>query len=350
LYKTLHGTEDSRVTAALADAAAAVLAALRAHPEMEELQSTAYFALNTVASAKGGQQHAVAAGGIEQAVATLRAPGSERVHWRACTALAAMCHRHHEVRGATAGGFEAAIGFMRANPTVERAQLAGCSAVFALVSSYDPRQQIKAAIAGAVEAVVAALRGAQSGELQGVACYALYYMAAKNKGIETRARTAGALEAIATALAGEATGGEVEQSGRLDAGCSALNLLIAGEEDWAVRAGAVEALQKHAATATPPDSTCSRLLAHLQPATQRHDASPCTHAGCRRCAGMRARGLMCALAGCGIRKREGGKRLQRCVTCRSARYCSAAHYQEDWQRHRLECAALRARLSDAGDD
>ncbi len=345
LHKILPGTEDSHVTAALADAAAAVLAALRAHPAVEELQLSAYMALKTIT--EGGQSHAVACGGIEQAVATLRAPGSEHVHSRACSALAAMCYNvpEHEVRGAAAGSFEAAVGVMRANPAVERAQLAGCTAVCALVSSsYDPRQQIKAAIAGAVEALVAALRGAQSGELQAIACFTLYALSVNNKGIQTRARGAGALDAIATALAGEATGDADEQRNRFEAGVTALSELMAGEEDWAVRAGAVEALQKHAATARP-ECACPRLLANLQPATHRHDANPCTHASCRRCAGMRARGLMCALAGCGICKREGGKRLQRCITCRSARYCSPAHQHEDWQRHRLECAG-----SSAGDD
>jgi hypothetical protein len=56
---------------------------------------------------------------------------------------------------------------------------------------------------------------------------------------------------------------------------------------------------------------------------------------------------MCALAGCGIRTREGGKRLQRCITCRTARYCSKAHQLDDWQRHKPECFALRDRQAGA---
>jgi hypothetical protein len=52
---------------------------------------------------------------------------------------------------------------------------------------------------------------------------------------------------------------------------------------------------------------------------------------------------MCALAGCGIRTREGGKRLRFCSTCRTARYCSEAHQLADWQRHKPECFAERDR-------
>jgi hypothetical protein len=56
---------------------------------------------------------------------------------------------------------------------------------------------------------------------------------------------------------------------------------------------------------------------------------------------------MCALAGCGTRRREGGKRLRRCITCRMARYCSEAHQLDDWQRHKPECFAERDRLAGA---
>jgi hypothetical protein len=52
---------------------------------------------------------------------------------------------------------------------------------------------------------------------------------------------------------------------------------------------------------------------------------------------------MCALAGCGIRTREGGKKLRRCITCRTARYCGEAHQLADFQRHKPECFALRDR-------
>jgi hypothetical protein len=352
----LDGAEDCRVTSALADAAAAVLAALRAHPD-EELQCKAYFALNTIACCKGGGHLLAAGDGIEQAVATLRAPGSMRLHKNAGNALAAMCHGvpAHQVRGVASGGvFEAVVHLMRANPTEEKAQIAGCAVVLSLNSTLNARHQIMAAVAGAVEALVEALRGAAGVELQMSACSALNALAAHNKGVQRRARTAGALEAITAALLGDATPGKEEdkpayQHQRIRAGCLALAAIAAGEEDWAVRAGAIEVLQKHTDRASPQPH-CASLLDQLLPAGQRHNASRCTHAGCRRCATMRKDGLMCALEGCGISRRESGKRLQRCVACRAARYCSAAHYHEDWQRHRLECAAMRASRGDASDD
>jgi hypothetical protein len=72
------------------------------------------------------------------------------------------------------------------------------------------------------------------------------------------------------------------------------------------------------------------------------------HAGCKRCAAARARGKMCALAGCGARKREGGeKRLRRCSTCHTARYCSEQCMSDVSTRHQLGCFALRDRQAGA---
>jgi hypothetical protein len=56
---------------------------------------------------------------------------------------------------------------------------------------------------------------------------------------------------------------------------------------------------------------------------------------------------MCALAGCSISAREGGKRLRRCIACHTARYCSEAHQLDDFQRHKPECFALRDRQAGA---
>ncbi len=151
-----------------------------------------------------------------------------------------------------------------------------------------------------------------------------------------RANTAGVLDAVVVTPA--AVTPDV-----FDAVCVALQHLVNGHEAAAVLAGALDALEQ----GTPRDATNeaarSRLIRQLQPAAQQHEARPCTHAGCKRCAAARARGKMCALAGCGIRTREGGKRLRRCITCRTARYCSEAHQLEDWQRHKPECFALRDR-------
>jgi hypothetical protein len=132
-----------------------------------------------------------------------------------------------------------------------------------------------------------------------------------------------------------------------DAVCLALHELVSGHEAAAVLAGALEALEQRTATDDANEALRTRLIRLLQLAAQLHDAHPCTHPGCKRCAAARARGAMCALAGCGIRMREGGKRLRFCSTCRTARYCSEAHQLEDWQRHKPECFALRDRQAGA---
>jgi hypothetical protein len=105
----------------------------------------------------------------------------------------------------------------------------------------------------------------------------------------------------------------------------------------------LEALEQRTATHAEDEAARIRLIRQLQPAAQQHDARPCAHPGCQRCAAARAHGTMCALAGCGIRTREGGKNLKFCVPCRTARYCSEVHQRNDWQRHKPECFALRDR-------
>jgi hypothetical protein len=58
-----------------------------------------------------------------------------------------------------------------------------------------------------------------------------------------------------------------------------------------------------------------------------------SHDGCKRCAAKRDAGRMCALAGCGARKRAdgSGKSLLRCGACRTAVYCGLAHQRADEQ-------------------
>jgi hypothetical protein len=91
------------------------------------------------------------------------------------------------------------------------------------------------------------------------------------------------------------------------------------------------------------------LLTLLRAAAQRHDATPCKHDDCRRCAALRARCAMCALPGCGLRRREGGKNLLHCA-CYTASYCGAAHQREDRRRHRAACQAQLAEREAASSD
>jgi hypothetical protein len=88
----------------------------------------------------------------------------------------------------------------------------------------------------------------------------------------------------------------------------------------------------------------ARLLPRLQSAVQRHDAKLCAHADCKRCEGARARGEMCALPGCGARKRDGSarKNLLLCGACHAGAYCGPAHQRADWKRHKPLCAAAGA--------
>jgi hypothetical protein len=166
-----------------------------------------------------------------------------------------------------------------------------------------------------------------------------------------RACAAGAIEALAAAMdlarAHETTDGQMSKydcmlrtmNGLLgdDDGAAALRAVRAGVLDIMVREGT----QHCHATVLPEHA---RVLSLLQAAAQLHDAAVCDHDGCKRCAAARDAGRMCALAGCGARKRAdgSGKRLLRCGGCSVAAYCGPAHQRADYARHKNECAALGA--------
>jgi hypothetical protein len=229
-------------------------------------------------------------------------------------------------------------------------QCIGCDAL-ACICTDMPGHQTKAVAAGGIEAVVQALRRhAADAEMQRSGCNVLAFMVHNSRGCVQRAHAAGALDAVVTALRLAATA--VAPRASVTAS-HALLQLVPGHEAAAVVAGALEALEQQTAATHHHDegdeeALRSRLIRLLQPAAQQHDAQQCTHAGCKRCAAARARGVMCALAGCGARKREGGeKKLWRCSTCRTARYCSERCMHDDSARHQLECFALRDRQAGA---
>jgi hypothetical protein len=114
--------------------------------------------------------------------------------------------------------------------------------------------------------------------------------------------------------------------------------------------------QQH--TPAPDEAARTRTIRYLQPAAQQHDARQCTHAGCKRCEAARARRRR-EVRACRLQHQcsEGGKRLRRCITCRTARYCGEAHQLEDFQRAQagVLCAARppsrlerRCRLKEVG--
>jgi hypothetical protein len=128
-----------------------------------------------------------------------------------------------------------------------------------------------------------------------------------------------------------------------------LDALLDGSDDAArraIHAGVLGIMTHEGAHHIDPELLRhhGRVLSLLEAAAQRHDASACAHDGCKRCAAARECGRMCALPGCGARKRGdgSGKGLLRCGACRRVAFCGAAHQREDWERHKTECAALRA--------
>jgi hypothetical protein len=266
------------------------------------------------------------------------------VQREACRALSTVALQNRECRAvaAAAGGVQASVAALRAHAADAAMQAAGCRAL-ARICEDMPGHQAKAVAAGGIEAVIQALRRhATDAGLQESGCAALGFIAQNSRGSVQRANAAGALDAVVASATGPAAAGPPRV---FEAACFALLHLVPGHEAAAVLAAALEALEQRTATDSKCEAARIQLIQQLQPAAQQHDARPCTHAGCKRCAAARARGAMCALAGCGIRTREGGKRLQRCITCRAARYCSEAHQLNDWQRHKPECFTEHDRLA-----
>ncbi len=220
-----------------------------------------------------------------------------KVQQRACIALLNIASQNRAclAAAAAAGGIEASAAALRAHAADAKVQGAGCDALKFFCADM-PAHQAKAVAAGGIEAVVQALRRhAADAELQGVGCAALAVIIQNSRGCVQRAHAAGALDAVlASALGTAAVTPRV-----FDAVCRALVELVPGHEAAAVLAGVLEALQRSTATRgdAADEASRSRLLRLLQPAAEQHDAHPCTHAGCKRCAVARARGAMCALAG-----------------------------------------------------
>jgi hypothetical protein len=330
----------------------AILAAMRTHAADQQVQANGCYALNNLFGPDTqASKHAVlAADAIRMIVAAMEAHASvgDVQRW-ACTALWRLTLQNAvcQAEAAAAGGIEASVAALRAHAADVRVQIDGCDALGS-ICTHMPRHQAKAALAGGIEAVVQALcrHGADDAELQRAGCGALAGMVLNSRGCVQRANAAGALDAVVASATGETA---LTSYGFTAVG-RALLQLVPGHEAAAIIAGVLEALeQKIAMHDADEEAARIRLIRQLQPAAQQHDARQCTHAGCKRCEAARARGAMCALAGCTISAREGGKKLRRCITCRTARYCSEAHQRDDFQRHRPECFALRDRQAGASD-
>jgi hypothetical protein len=345
----------------------AVLAAMRGHPEEADLLCNGCFALGCIArSCREAQAATVAAGGLDAALAVLRAvPSDDGSVQASCCAIAGMCRLtmdcpspEAQAKAAAAGCIEAVIGAMQRHAANVGVQEHASAALAALVAR-DARNQVRAGVAGAPGALVAALHlahastGAEAWRAQHEACSAARLLACNNEFAHKKLIEAGVLEALAATLATPFRG----DKGRLqvlDSCCYALKTLLPGHEARAVCAGVADALSMHVTPTAGPtvQPVAVATLQLLQAAVDAHDGSTaaCAHDGCVRCANLRASGAMCAQPGCGARVRadDSGKKRLRCGGCRAAVYCGAAHQSEDWTRHRRECRALREKLAHLG--
>jgi hypothetical protein len=345
----------ARSSSLLGDACTAVVAAMNAHGTHAYVQHHGCFALFQIFFKHGVHLEAHKAGAVTALVAAFRThPADAKVQELGFAAATFLCTRNAAVSIAAsrAGALQAIVAVLRAHPANTRVQVSGCNTLDSIVQAH-PRTQAAAGAAGAVEAIAAALRMTGiNASVQEFGCGALLTMIHGHRGNAERACAAGAMEALADVISASSA---VEHIDAFRNSVAALDGLLDGNEDaarQAINAGMMDVMA-HAVTPRLGPTVRemhTRIARLLQAAAQRHDAAACTHAGCKRCAGARNDGRMCALPGCGARKRGdgSGKGLLRCGACRRVAFCGAAHQREAWVSHKTECAALCA--ADAGDE
>jgi hypothetical protein len=282
---------------------------------------------------------------IKAVVAALRAsPAAAKLQHAGCVALASMCQhvRDNKLAAVAAGALEVTISAMRTHTSNEDVQMAGCLALHALVAEVPP-SQTRAGALGGVEVLVVALREcavplpAERVKHFQSWCRAMVWLLHHNPINKHKAVAAGCIELLVVHTCTPSA-----DASMFGLACHVFGQLLGGtgHEVRAITAGALEALEARRAEDPDVESIRLQLVRDLQPAVRRHDAAPCVVAGCKRCAAARKSGVMCALPGCGARRRDGStKKLLRCGTCRAVCYCGAAHQREDWGRHKGECGA-----------
>jgi hypothetical protein len=207
-----------------------------------------------------------------------------------------------------------------------------------------------------VEAIVTAMRvHFDDANSSGISYSALAIMIGSHRGNTDRACAAGVIEALAAAMGASYAYEHATPSLHFyDGAVRILDGLLDGNDAAALRAVHAGVLDIMAREGTHSDEPAvlaahARTLSRLQAAAQQHDTGVCAHDGCKRCAAARDAGRMCALAGCGARKRadDSGKRLLRCGACAVAAYCGPAHQRADYARHKTQCAELGAAAGEA---
>jgi hypothetical protein len=355
LCKDSISAVDARSAALVHDATTTVLAALDAHPAHAALQRCGCFALGAFAGNAQHQASVARAGAIRAILRAMRLhPTSVDLHSSCCTALSAVCVSN--ARNAAAACAEGAVALIAAamRTTISgddaNGQTRACLALRDIISSTADQNAARAA--GAIEAVVMALCAHPTDELlQFSSCASLVCMLHDNTLNICAAVAAGAIDAVVVAIGASALASADTRPKSYEACCVALDVLIhnTGGDDvaharTATNAGALEALLEHEQPRANghhwSEASHQRLLAQLRAAAARHDAAgACAAAGCKRCAGMRARGKLCAAPGCFMRRRanDDTKKLLRCGGCLAAGYCCIAHQHADWARHKPEC-------------
>ncbi len=394
----LHGCEalgdfyaDTAISLAdafAADAMKAIVCAMNSHRSVSAVQRfdlRAMCSLIRVGATPNGGANAYCAGAVDAVISALRAhPANADVQIDGCDMLNFVCcsDRRSARRacfGNAAGGDSlpalhadagplAALLAMRTHLHDAGVQRSAGGLLITMLA-IESRVAVQRAFAlGADDAYVSAMRShPRDMRVQSNACLGLVLLT-RDRGDAHMPISDDAIEAVVAAthveFADDSIIAGTDASSVCAARAYALNALhcmltgSAAAEVCAVCAGALEAVMSDAVKACRRDhafvAACRRarnngddvlslLTPALQAAVQRHDAAPCTFDGCKRC-GLRASGAMCALPGCGLRKRAdgSGKTLLRCGRCMAAAYCGAAHQREHWRRHKPLCAPQQA--------
>jgi hypothetical protein len=344
----------------LSDILAADLAALNAHRADAGVQWQACSSLMHLFDTDAHRAEAGRAGAVTALVAALRAhPAAALVQETGCDAMGHLCAENsaNAVQACGSGALQAIVAGMRAHPANTNVQLAGCGALNCIVEAH-PRLQAAVGAGGAVEAIVDAMQVPSEDaaeDLPRISCDSLSNVTRGHRGNAERACAAGGMQALAAVMGARRAHDETDAApySIYNYALRALDALLGGNDDAALRAvhaGVADIVAREGTRRVDSSvrATHARVLSALEAAAQRHDAGACAHDGCTRCGAARDSGHVCALAGCGARKRAdgSGKRLHRCGACAVAAYCGPAHQREHWERHKAECAALRAAACD----
>ena len=295
---------------------------------------------------------AVRIGAVPVVIAVLQAhPGDVTMQEHGCLMLCKMLTKNVEATEALAADvISAMLTTLRIHATDVRLQDIVLSSL-GLTARSSRAASDACANLGAVEAIIAALRNHHGdGQVQCSACVALCWIFLDDASV----RRARAVEDVMRLLA-MAVRSFLDMSA-IHFALRCLAYLARGhpqELERAVRDGVLEACEQARTNGILDEEGAHeqvrQLMTKLRTAAARHDSARCTHSDCVRCAGARSRCELCALPGCGLRRRDGDARkaLMRCSTCLAAMYCGPAHQHEDWPRHRKECRAAAATAASA---